>query len=181
MGSIVLFLAIEKSYVTLKCNSHFRIRNGKIELVMRMVTRTTKSNEPAFFNGAKNSLLSPTNFKKCNLSQISVRTDFCIAIGWYIGWPIIGFAGIENAYRFWPIWMPISIVLPMYYMYQKVGLSISFVHSTQLKTTYSDTRSLFSVLGQESAEIVPKFPVPCASPLFSPVGCLCLSLYHTDE
>ena len=102
MGSIVLFLAIEKSYVTLKCNSHFRIRNGKIELVMRMVTRTTKSNEPAFFNGAKNSLLSPTNFKKCNLSQISVRTDFCIAIGWYIGWPIIGFAGIENAYRFWP-------------------------------------------------------------------------------
>ena len=102
MGSIVLFLAIEKSYVTLKCNSHFRIRNGKIELVMRMVTRTTKSNEPAFFNGAKNSLLSPTNFKKCNLSQISVRTDFCIAIGWYIGWPIIGFAGIENAYHFWP-------------------------------------------------------------------------------
>ena len=72
MGTIVLFLAIEKSYVTLKCNSHFRIGNGKIELVMRMVTRTTKSNEPAFFNGAKNSLLSPTNFKKCHLSQLSV-------------------------------------------------------------------------------------------------------------
>ena len=66
VGTIVLFLAIEKSYVTLKCNSHFRIGNGKIELVMRMVTRTTKSNEPAFFNGAKNSLLSPTNFKKCH-------------------------------------------------------------------------------------------------------------------
>ena len=75
MGSIVLFLAIEKSYVTLKCNSHFRIGNGKIELVMRMVTRMTKSNEPAFFNGAKNSLLSPTNFKKCHLSQLSMRTD----------------------------------------------------------------------------------------------------------